>query len=324
MSGPAANVERAVAILQKFIGDAPEKGKGRYFLDHSYRFIEGAAVYYDADPDTRHCVVDIPGSCVALVGQRRVHWIMSQLMDIGFAATRLDIAIDYRGDLDAFIMTANQSAMNGELCRARIHGLHESRSNGEVGRTFTAGKRGAQGSGRYLRLYDKGVETGEAPQGAWIRWEVEYHADCAASVAEQIVRAFTVGDLQRARLVSIENALGAIEFRIANGRSELTRRPLSSWYAELVRDLDTRTVVSERRSSTVEGWQRWIERCVYPAIKDASELLDTTIDELFHYLVSEEAQKRPGIHERARALAKLLGIDTTTQEIEECIDGAPY
>ena len=115
------------------------------------------------------------------------------------------------------------------------------------------GKRGKMGSGRYLRVYDKGLEQKTKQAGEWIRWEVELSDTCA----QQFATKFAIED--DAIETAISHALWVVEFRENNGSRMLARRPLASWYEEITQHVRRERVTAIRAKSTVETYARWVK-----------------------------------------------------------------
>ena len=95
--------------------------------------------------------------------------LVSQLMAWGFSATRINLHVDCKYGRDrSFVDHIIDSCHKGELCRAKTRKPYpEYRGQTLVGYGVDIGKRGDAGSGRYIRAYDKGLQTGEKNRGHW-------------------------------------------------------------------------------------------------------------------------------------------------------------
>jgi hypothetical protein len=196
-------------------------------------------------------------------------------------ATRIDVAADFVGQELALYDHAAESCAKSELCGARRFSPYEERSitEGRVGATLYVGRRGQNGSGRLGRIYDKGLESGQAAAGAWERFEVEFTSDCAAQVAHAITNAT---EWRRAATAML---LGAFEFRRVTGRRELQYRPLVTWWAKLVALVETRRAAMIRTPSTLTSYAAWIDRAVAPTLKAMAAISGTDYAGLFALLV---------------------------------------
>ena len=102
---------------------------------------------------------------------------------------RIDLAVDVRCETGVgLIKDLRQSMRRREIARIKTFGDHFSYDGkGRItGHTFSMGKRGKQGSGKYIRVYDKGLETETLPRGQWERFEVEFTDDVACQVSQEL------------------------------------------------------------------------------------------------------------------------------------------
>ena len=170
---------------------------------------------------------------------------LEALSALGVAhVTRFDVAVDFFGRDLGIVDSVVASCGRGELCGARLCDPRRPiRCNGDpVGNGVYLGKRGSDGSGRFIRVYDKGLESKTKPLGQWERWELECSGEVARSIAACMMYAWRMDgspDVKHASLEFLtgwrrfgaEVALNAVDFRESNGRSELDRRPRCSWWA---------------------------------------------------------------------------------------------
>ncbi|MEX2671221.1 MAG: replication initiation factor domain-containing protein, partial [Phycisphaeraceae bacterium] len=266
LTGPRERLDVIRALIRDEFGPG-EEGGGRYFYKQSERHLEGVAIMYDPDEPgmATHCCVELPGKACTVTTQERLRALLWAIMWEGFSCKRIDLRADFRSEDKPVGLweRMRQSCRAGEMCGARRHRSNEEEEGDVVvGRTLYMGKRGDEGSGRFGRCYDKGLETGEARIGEWERYEVEFTGDCAVQVARALFEAGENVSVESWRLL-----IGAFEFREKNGQKR-SRRPLVEWYADLLGGVDPVQVRERRKESTLQGFRDWLDRCVKPTLED--------------------------------------------------------
>ncbi|MBO6514260.1 MAG: replication initiation factor domain-containing protein [Phycisphaerales bacterium] len=266
MSGSRYMLEHVLHLTETLFGDT-KADKGRFLLDTGYKWAAGG-VFLDTKKSNpaNHCVVDLPASLLMEISELQLRQLIYDLHSIGFKTTRIDIACDYH-DRPYLIDDALQSCEAGELCRSRTFQLIETKNNrSTIGRTLTIGKRGKDGSGRCVRIYDKGLETQTLEEGHWIRWETELADSCANDFSMAYAQSKDPIDCAHA------HALWAVEFREYNGSRELNRRPLTAWFSDLVDNKTRRRLTATRTKSTVASYTHWMRTSVLPKLKTISAI----------------------------------------------------
>lgn len=279
LSGPRKMRNQAVELLTAYYGSATY-GKGRFFLSNGYRF-GNAGVFFDPDEEVArdHAVVDIPGEAMGEITMHQAIEIIDGLFKLGFKMCRMDIAIDLYSHTD-LIETMTKSCMNGELCRAKKFEPKYVQSGKHLtGHGCNVGVRGKDGSGRYLRVYDKTLQTKTGDAGGWVRWEAELSDECAQEAAMQIV--LEENFIQ----IALSHAFGVCDFREVTGSEHLHRRPRSKWFEDLIGRVQPTRVVQSRSKSTLHSFKRWMQTSVVPKLETLSAAtghsMDTLIDTLF-------------------------------------------
>ncbi|MHA7812896.1 MAG: replication initiation factor domain-containing protein [Phycisphaerales bacterium] len=306
VSGPRAQRHAALRLLEAFFGKS-EPGKGRYFLSCGDR-IGDCGVYYD-DPASgekaaEHMVVDISGGMLSeLESNDLVHQLTHELYALGCSATRIDIAVDFDDQPD-LIETAYQACKQGKLAGAKCFRIVESENaRGSDGRTLYIGKRGKMGSGRMLRVYDKGLETRTKDAGEWVRWEAEYTHDCARQVGDAYARA---DDPVKCLL---QHAFGVCDFKEDPDEKNLSRRPRCKWFEKLVGLIDPSTVRAERAASTIYSKVRWFKDAVAPMLRTVQRVTGADLDRIVHEITGQVQTKPNKLHEPfVRGLCNSLGV----------------
>ena len=230
--------------------------------------------------NARHCLAELPGKLIGELEHAEVRQIMHDLHVMGFKTTRVDIAVDFY-NRPHLIDIINASCEAGELCRSKTYQHIVQRSGvAMTGHGINIGKRGKMGSGRYLRVYDKGLETKTLNPGNWIRWEVELSDACA----QQFTTQYTTQDESVACCLS--HALWVVEFREANGQ-RLSRRPLAKWYQEFTEEVRPERVRAIRAKSTIESYARWIRIAVVPKLETIAAATRNSVGGVIKHIAGE-------------------------------------
>lgn len=301
MSGPKCQYWEALHLLQKRFGQA-EEGKGRFGLNSGHHWAEGG-IFQDLDKqkNARHCVFELPGKIISELEHHEVRQLIYDMHSMGFKTTRVDIAVDIYTMPD-LINTVRESCEAGELCRAKTYQHIEQRSAGLLtGHGITIGKRGNKGSGRYLRVYDKGLETQTLDPGNWIRWESELSDDCA----QQFTLKYACENESIACCLS--HALWVVEFRQATGQ-RLSRRPLAEWYESFTKSVRPEKVRAVRAKSTIESYANWIKTSVVPKLASISSITGETVGGVLHHIAGQFNPRQEHIQcAKVRSVSKSLG-----------------
>ena len=304
LSGPTTMRHEAVKEIAQLLGN-PTFGNGRYFLNSGYHF-GAAAVYFDHDEDQGkdHCVVDLPGSAMSEMGFREAVVLLESLLCMGFRTTRLDIAVDlYQSE--HLIEQVTKSCLNGELCRAKKFRPMHVQSGAEItGYGCNIGDRGKLGSGRYLRVYDKGLETSEQVRGKWVRWEAELSGEPAQ------VASMALCESDNLMTVALAHAFGVCDFRENTGDKHLDRRPRCEWFEELLQKIEPQRVTQTRTKSTLGSFKRWMQTAVLPKLETLTVATGYRMDELLSLLFDEMNPDPEHLEDpKVRALCIEAGTD---------------
>jgi hypothetical protein len=200
----------------------------------------GAQVLYDERDSVRQggplCLVELPGACLARVTDHRR--LLRDLALIGVRVTRLDVAMDVynfrrHDDSGTLVDCVAEAGLRGQVVGARtVRTDYRSDNHGEwLGRTVYLGVRGSNGSGRFVRCYDKGLEQG-GKGGEWERLECEYTDDPAMQVFARLVASEDWISFSDALIDAIFSAVDFREVATSADR-HLDRRPRLAFWAAL-------------------------------------------------------------------------------------------
>lgn len=281
--GPAGTLDRAMRLLDGVFGqDSRKAGKGLWFYETTERYAAGVIVAYDLDKDDERATfaVEIQGKALGHLSYDDRVKLLNRLLWLGCHCTRLDIAIDVQTD-DGGVYLAEevlQACELKELCRG-VRYRYQS-GDEQSGLTVYMGQRGDLGSGRFVRVYDKGIETGTKPRNHWQRWETEFSGDVAAETAKLVASA---ADWQQEALA---HATGAVEFREATGK-RLQRRQVSQWWLDWLGTIEPKRVRIDRPEASLTTFADWLNRCVGPTLATMAHLSGKELSNVFIELVGQ-------------------------------------
>lgn len=264
--------ERAVSLLRAHYGEPARVGGGKDFYRYGVYWENGATVLYGhskAGPS-----LEVPGEALAELSFSEQVGLLTECM-LGRRCTRLDIAVDFRDDRKVGLIDQVRELTVGpvregktdtagrvltELVGAKRVRPHEEWVGSRcVNWGVDIGRRGSDGSGRFVRVYDKGLKSGTCLRGHWERWETQLCKDVANQVA---VRLATAESHLEAVSFAWEQALGAVDFKeIRVRKSGLSEgelvpereRPRSAWWQRIVGRFKHVRPTRERRKPTLDG-----------------------------------------------------------------------
>jgi hypothetical protein len=263
-SFPSKHVSDVLQRLREEFGD-PVAGRGLFYRSASMEFPFSVRVAYDEEEgvvdDVGKAVLAVPASALESLAVERQRNLVGFLRLLGFHGTRLDASAD---DCERSILPRQvfeEGREKRKVCgfkaeKARIM-IGEIGYKGRSGDTAYFGRRGNEGSGRCVRVYEKSVESeGEIDA---VRWEVEFADGCAAKAFEYLATASGDADFV-SRLAAL--VTGSIDFREKDkgyGNGTLDSMPQAEWWRKLVERIgEAYRVVYKRAPSTLSGISRWM------------------------------------------------------------------
>jgi hypothetical protein len=246
--------EKLIRWLADRFGDKVETIEGRWFFSSAVAIGEGCSVHWGHDSGS--VAIEFTGSRLSTMTMPERVSLMRDLSEWGAVATRVDVCADFRLCSFRLFHRAMRSHRRGEVCRTRtVSPWVEYRGGKYVGKTVYLGKRGKNGSGRYGRIYDKGLESKTAPEGQWERYEVEFTKATAAAVCAAIAYSDNAVETCRGYL------FGAFDFRLDTGAPHLDDRPRCAWWQRVIDATQTTRFSEKRPAANVMRYARHFGRC---------------------------------------------------------------
>lgn len=284
MIGPRHWQATVADKLKEHWGEPEIKDGSRYRRKCREQWPSGGSIHFDPPGSAGEhdsVIVELTGEALSgLDGDSRVD-LLKDLLGLGFKCTRIDVAIDFKsesGALDLPLIVL-EACERGELCRCRTVDprFPMNVGGGLKGMTTYLGQRGDKnGSGRFVRIYDKGLQSGEyVSYGYWQRWETEFSGECAKKAACALAYASEgwVG-------VAKQIALGAVDFAEPNGRHCLSERPRCAWWSEFLAGVNPVCIGRSARTRSLDSWRRWQEKACVPKLRAIHDITGLGYEEI--------------------------------------------
>ncbi|MDF1810183.1 MAG: replication initiation factor domain-containing protein, partial [Phycisphaerales bacterium] len=247
--GPESQFKEVNRILLRQLGPSTGRNKGAIYFDEGIQWHPGVLLSFGHR--SKIVMVDLQGSRLATMKTVEAMRLTSSIMMEGFRCNRIDLAVDHVETNHQLYNKALKSCKAGQLCKLRSYSPNP-RYKADGTPTCLLLNLGKRDSDICARIYDKGLETETLEAGMWERFEMEIKNARANEVCMTLVSA---GD--RLPEALWRYVIGAVDFRIANGRSELARRPQAKWWARYIGQatpLDTPPIPKE---SSLYSWCSW-------------------------------------------------------------------
>ncbi|MFA5629786.1 MAG: replication initiation factor domain-containing protein [Dehalococcoidales bacterium] len=256
--------------FSKMCGGKPEVFTYGYFCydRHCKWHPYGIAMYWDSDQEKRNMhrnrvAVQLSGQSLGAFSANGLFRLMRDLNEtFEFSTTRIDLCFN---DFEKIKMPhdvakiAEQSNFTGFKC---WEPKQKRRVSGEfLNDGIYFGQRGKNGSGRYLRCYDKNLESkGEMD---CVRWEVEFTKQTAKTIFLELCSA---PDLET--FAGMIGAIigGSIDFVNRKG-THLDRMERLDWWQRIVDILGCVKLRNPQRIKSIDNTKEWLEKAVVSSMK---------------------------------------------------------
>lgn len=253
--------------------------------DRHYRWPCGASIQFHSteagsELTAGRIAVEIPGKALESVDTWYIGSFCVALQNHGFQASRIDLYFDdhrrlitprrlHKTIVEEDVFSDEQVLPDVSHFRIIEHKFRAKSGVGVIFDEVAFGRRGSKGSGKYMRFYDKSLESGGENNAC--RWELELSGQKARSAFDEIVRAFKKSGGGNSKSIDAMTDViggiigGSIDFLKRTERAgdknlcRLTRYHFWSLILEGIgkAKLATRIVVK-----TIEGAREWVGKQV--------------------------------------------------------------
>jgi hypothetical protein len=248
--------------------------RGRLGFKESHRFTSGVTL--QTGHKSERMMLNIPGGACTYLGTDDVVRLASRALAYGgeqTSFTRVDIRRDMRGDGITLVRDILDACRRGELRHAREYKYFPARSadgNQLLGQGVYLG---SSKSPRFVRCYDKGLETGTGLLGTWLRFEGQFRNEYSDRVMRDVVAA---GGLWIEPAFS--HLCGIVDF-VPGPRgsgANWSRLPRSPFWSAFIAGGPSVRAPSARRHPDVNKYIQWLHESL-PALQAAADELSITV-----------------------------------------------
>ena len=306
-SFPAQAVDQVRDLVASFfpVAEWEDQDKGFHLYDRAAELQPvGVHVFTDSTRERsesmhggRACL-RVPGeACDRLAGDEWLALLRGLAAVAGWRCTRVDVAWDDHERIIAPWQVAEWAERKAFIgYRVWEHRAPRKWDGERLGDQVNFGRRGEDGGGEFLRIYDKRLES-EGVIDA-VRWEVEFSKAHADRVGQSLARCETV----EAFAALMGMCVGAsIEFRIYEGtHGHRMRGERPEFWERIVERLGKVKMRIKRAKRSLEQTKEWIELSVASSLRMVQDAIGE--EDCWAWLgqVVQDAQLRE--HHRAKVL----------------------
>jgi hypothetical protein len=256
-------------FLSHIWGDHSQDGFGLWSYDSRLIWSSGVSLNYDEDVDRSERVhagqmtLDCPGSALDEMTAPDLQLLIKFADQMGGKCTRIDVFFDDYArivnpvDLLDLIKCGDYSGLRHAQDRQKYDMAKLIRDE------VSFGERGSRGNGKYLRFYDKEIES-KGEQNC-CRWEVEFSQRKADTVFKKLAQ--TMGDMDCFASMCGSLIAGCVTFVHRNGDKNVSRLKRYHWWEQILSILgEPLKIRAERKVDNLTGKIQWVTRNVSPSL----------------------------------------------------------
>jgi len=255
------------AYLDFYFGPCSQDAYGLWSYDSRFYWPNGASINYDCAAERSDSVhngkftVEIPGQALDGIAQTDLHLFLLSLRQFSPTCTRCDVFFD------DYNRTIRPDDMHKIIKGHDYSGFRK----GQIKQVFDSGrmiqdeadfgKRGPNGSGQYLRIYDKVLES--KGDKNCIRFEVEFTKERSHKVFDKLSQVESVDGF-----ATLLGALvgGSVKFIHRNGDKNISRLAVYDFWQEILELLGSVVIRIPTKQTDMEGKYKYIYRQVAPTL----------------------------------------------------------
>lgn len=267
------DLDKIKTFISGFYGESDLDDYGNWSYDRRLFWKSGVSLNFDSDPERcerahkGRMTLDVPGDACDELTAPDLLLLLEGCAYFGCKCTRIDvfwddysrivvpqdiqIVID-KNDFSMFRIASKNSTRNRTI----------KKNNGLIYDAVTFGRRGSKGSGKYLRIYDKKLESKD--KFDCIRWECEFSQGKAQKVFT--ILAGAAGDLDVFATVCGALIGGCVNFVHRTGEKHIARLDVYEWWKLIIKSLGKLSVRVAKKKNNLTGMIYWQERQVSPSL----------------------------------------------------------
>lgn len=274
-SFPAKHVPQLQYLVEQFTGHSfitDEPFPTRWYKV-CYRNLFGTTLY--TEPNAAHsdrCLITFPSSALAAFTLETQKKIFEFLASIDGRCTRIDPCIDDFTKTvtpDLVRETVNRGNQTGFRLSPYTKWMESGKAGDVQSSTYYIGRRGKNGSGKYVRCYTKYLESCGVIDST--RFEVEMTEHYSVNLFDILAKAET----NMWSKILIASIVGAIDFIDRSFSDVLPECPRLEWWEKIVGDDAPIKVSKSRKLKSITKSINWINKQVLPTL---SIVLDYAVE----------------------------------------------
>jgi DNA relaxase NicK len=260
------STELMAELGQFFTDEFVDQERGVGFYQESYKSTLGILVGLKPHgTDRDDCYFSIPGSVVGAIAHERIHELVRLLIyKYDFHFSRMDLKLDdYSKTITPELAYAairdneNGESVSGFRAYQWIESNHK---KGIVGNTLNLGRLGNKGSGKYLVIYNKAIESNGEIDAT--RMELRLSGDTVKSAAT-LFAAVPVEDIGK---YIFDIITSSVDFINRDESKRLDRAVRLNWWAIIADGREKIKLSGIHIKSTLDGAKRWVHNQVAPIL----------------------------------------------------------
>lgn len=263
--------------LDCYFGQSSQDDYGLWSYDSRFFWPNGASLNYDSAAERADSVhngkftVEIPGQALDGIAQTDLHLFLLSLRQFSPTCTRCDVFFDdYSRTINPHEL--HEIVKSHDYSGYRKGQIKQGYDNGcLIHDEIDFGKRGPNGSGQYLRIYDKVLESDGKKN--CVRFECEFTKERSHKVFEKLSQVTTVD-----AFATLCGALvgGSVKFVHRNGDKNISRLTVYDFWKEILELLGSVVVRISTKETDISGKYNYIYRQVSPTL---ALLRETFVDD---------------------------------------------
>lgn len=304
---PASKLSALAAWLESVIGSAPEVQEwGRYRYDCSLSWVQGVTVFFDSS-ESRAAQVHNNKFCLSVTGSFLDSLTSDGLYEFcrvlfhtfWLRASRVDIAFDDYKKIVLPAQVAEYAGAGSVSGFRKFQHIQDKRISPDgvpqvLSDTCSFGSRGQNGSGRFLRVYDKALESDGRLD--CVRWELETSGDVAQEFFSRLGFAPDIPSFAALLAGVIGGCITFMDRRSKN----LDRNNLLPFWADMLAVLGRvclRHAVTDKTVEKAKGWVAKQVACTLAMLQKS--LGDADFVEFIHDTIKSGSARLNVQHYRA-------------------------
>lgn len=307
-SFPRQYLKQVRAFCDVYFGKSSQDGYGLWSYDTRYVWPNGASLNYDSDTERSISVhngkvtLDITGKALDGIDQGDLHLFLLGLRQFSPTCTRVDVFFD---DYQRLVTPSDLHDIvdNFDFSGFRSFNIKQRSvlNKGMVHDEVDFGKRGGNGSGKYLRVYDKALES-EGKKNC-VRYEIEFTKERAHDVFDKLSQ--TTSTYAFATLCGslVAGSIVFVHRTVRSGDKNISRLEVYDFWQQIKELLGTLVIRIPVKKNDIAGMHRYVDRQVCPTL---ATLRETFIDDtdFFNWLNDRIGQGELRMSQRQINLAK--------------------